>query len=252
MTGAGVEVVQQVLRRCAAIVLPVGMEYVVEGRLEQLARTSGYANVHEVLVALRSQAFGDLHRRLVEAFAVNETSFFRDGDPFELLRTDVIPRLIERGRTGLTVWSAAAASGQEAYSVAILMRDHFPELARRTTIVASDVSRPMLSRIDAGIYSSFELRRGLSPTQIARHFECHGRDSRVRRELRAMVDIRELNLAKPWPALPTFDIVLLRNVLVYFEPTTRRDVLRRVRETMAHDAALVVGATENLLAEGAR
>ena len=171
MIGAAeVEVVQQVLRRCAAIVLPAGMEYVVEGRLEQLARTSGYANIHDVLVALRSQAFGDLHRRLVEAFAVNETSFFRDGRPFELLRTDVIPRLIERGRTALSVWSAAAASGQEAYSVAILVRDHFPELARHTTIVASDISRPMLTRIDAGTYSSFELRRGLDRAQIARHF----------------------------------------------------------------------------------
>lgn len=238
---------RKLVKQQAAIVLEREKEYLAETRLASLARDNGFDSIPPMVTQLRLQPFGELHRRVIESLTTNETSFFRDRHPFDAMRTTIIPRLLASHPTSLTIWCAAASSGQEPYSVAMVIRDHFPRIVATTRIIASDLSREMLARVDRGTYTQFEVGRGLSERALAKHFVQRGADWIVRPELRAMLEVKELNLAAAFPALPRIDLVLVRNVLIYFDQPAKRDILSRIRRVMNPEGALVLGASETML-----
>ncbi|MBM7806513.1 chemotaxis protein methyltransferase CheR [Geodermatophilus bullaregiensis] len=241
--------VRQLVHRESAIVLAPGKEYLVEARLLPVARTMGLADVDQLVDTVRSRPRPDDTRRIVEALTTNETSWFRDGDPFTALTSTVVPSLTAaRGPAErLQIWSAACSSGQEAYTVAMLLEDALPNAASRVSITATDISREMVERTRAGRFSQLEVNRGLPAPMLVRHFTRAGSEWEVSPTLRRMVSARECNLAAPLPRMGPFDVVYLRNVLIYFDLPTKQAILRRVRELMRPDGWLFLGAAETTL-----
>jgi chemotaxis protein methyltransferase CheR len=181
----------------------------------------------------------------VEALTTNETSWFRDGDPFTALRTQLLPALAKnRPSRKLRVWCAACSSGQEPYSVAITALDT-PEVAGwDIEILATDLNEAVLRQGRAGSYSPLEVNRGLPAATLAKHFTRDGVNWRIAPAVASCVRFSALNLVRPFPPMGRFDVVLLRNVLIYFDLSTKRDVLRRVRQVLAPDGYLFLGAAE--------
>ncbi|HEX8497056.1 MAG TPA: protein-glutamate O-methyltransferase CheR [Actinomycetales bacterium] len=238
--------VSDLVRRESAIVLGPGKEYLVESRLLPLARANGDLNIEAYVAKARQQPTGPFPRQIVEALTTNETSWMRDSEPFLALRDVVVPELIaKRGSSRrLRVWCAASSSGQEPYSVAMVLAD-MPQLAGWSIeIIGSDLSHEMVDRCRAGRYSQLEMNRGLPATQLVRHFTREGAFFRVNPALAAMTSFRQVNLVRPLPPMGVFDIVFCRNVLIYFDTPTKRDVLRKVRQVMAPDGVLYLGAAE--------
>jgi chemotaxis protein methyltransferase CheR len=238
--------VRDLVRRESAIVLSQGKEYLVESRLLPVARAEGLANIEGLIDKVRQHPNGPASRRLVEALTTNETSWFRDGDPFTALRSTVVPALAPSRTTSrrLRIWSAACSSGQEAYSTAITLLET-PAMADWTIeILGTDLSSEMVQRARDGRYSQLEVNRGLPASSLVRYFERDGAGWRVNAQLRAMTRFSELNLMRPYTGVGRFDVVFLRNVLIYFDVETKRDILRRVRQVLAPDGFLYLGAAE--------
>ncbi|MFN7954427.1 MAG: protein-glutamate O-methyltransferase CheR [bacterium] len=234
----------------SAIVLQPGKEYLAESRLIPLAKQEGLGGLASLVASLRSGQANGLAQRVVDAMTTNETSFYRDTGPFEALRTHVLPALVkvaERERA-LRIWSAASSTGQEIYSTAMLIRDHFPQLTGwNLQLLATDLSRDVLARAREGRYNQLEVNRGLPAPMLVRHFERHGLDWQLKADIRRMVEFRELNLAASWPSLGSFDLVFLRNVLIYFDVETKRRILGRVRQVLKPHGYLFLGAAETTL-----
>jgi chemotaxis protein methyltransferase CheR len=222
--------------------------YLVETRLAPLVRDAGHQRLDDFIAELRSRPGSAVNRLVTEALTINETSFFRDVSPFMALAERALPALIERRRSDrcIHLWSAACSTGQEPYSLALLIRERFPQLAGWTIrLIASDICARVLARARSGVYSQTEINRGLPARMLVRYFEpLEKGEWRLRDEIRELVDFRDLNLAMPWPAMPPLDLVLLRNVLIYFDDATRREVLKRVRSAMHPEGFLLLGASE--------
>ena len=229
--------VRDLVRRESAIVLMPGKEYLVESRLLPVARAGGMSDIEGLIEKVRQQPHGSVSRRLVEALTTNETSWFRDGEPFAALRSTVVPALAPSRATmrRLRVWSAACSSGQEPYTIAMLLEDAIPNAASRVSITATDLSREMVERTKAGRFSQLEVNRGLPAPMLVRHFTRAGSEWEVAPQLRRMVTATECNLAAALPRMGPFDVVYLRNVLIYFDLPTKQVILRRVRELMRPD-----------------
>jgi chemotaxis protein methyltransferase CheR len=247
LSRASFEFVRTALRQRSGHHLEDDKAYLVETRLLAVARRRGFASVEDLVLRLRSRGDESLLGELVEAMAITETHFFRDGHPFEVLRQRVLPDLVERRASvrALNVWSAACASGQEVYSVAILLRQHTPDLSGwNIRLIASDLSGAMLTRARQGCYTELEVSRGLSPELLKGYFQEQEDGWQIRDDIRRMVEFRSINLSGPWPDLPPLDLVLLRNVLIYFDAPTRRQILDRVRRVIQPDGYLLLGGAE--------
>lgn len=239
------EVVRTLVRHEAGIVLEQGKEYLVEARLSPLARREGLPGASE-LIAQLGRVKGPLHTRVVEAMTTNETIFFRDVEPFEVLRKEVLPALMESRRTTrrLGIWCGASSTGQEPYSVAMTLLDT-PELAGwHVDILATDISTDVLARARAGLYSQLEVNRGLPASYLVKYFEKKGLEWQISERVRSMVRFDYLNLMRPLPAMPAPDIVFLRNVLIYFDSADKSAILTRIRTAMRQDGFLFLGAAE--------
>jgi chemotaxis protein methyltransferase CheR len=234
--------VRQLVRDDSALALADGKEYLVESRLASVAEREGLASVAHLLQQVRA-GVPDLRRHVVEALAIHETHFFRDLHPFEALRQVIIPAALEanRGRP-LSFWSAASAAGQEAYSLAMLMREHFP--GAQVTILATDLSRRVLDRAETGRFAQLEVNRGLPVALMVKHFDRDGREWQLHDEVRRMVTFRQLNLAGPLDRVPPMDVVFLRNVLIYFHAQAKQALLERVTQVLRPDGYLFLGAAE--------
>ncbi|MBS42774.1 MAG: chemotaxis protein CheR [Nocardioides sp.] len=226
-----------------------GKEYLVEARLLPLAREAGYEDVDAYVARLRVDAAA--RADAVDALTINETSWFRDLAPYQTFTDTMLPALLESRAhvRHLELWSAACSSGQEAYSLAMLLRENLPP-GWTATIHATDVSRAMLTRVKAGRYSQVEMNRGMPATRLVRWFERAGSEWQVSEELRSMITTEQLNLAAPFPPMRRFDVVFLRNVLIYFDAQTKSDILRRVHHTVAPDGFLLLGTSEYALDAG--
>jgi len=239
--------VRQLVRERAAIVLEDGKQYLVDNRLSLLAHREGLTSARDVIDRLRAAPSGPLQRKVIEAMATTETLFFRDGKPYEALRNTILPEL-QRARAGerkLQIWSGACSSGQEPYSVCMVVREYFPAFATwDLRIVATDISGEMLARSRSGRYSQLEINRGVPGAFLTRYFERIEREWQVRGDLRKMVEFRELNLAAPWGAMPLADLILLRNVLIYFDVETKRSVLGKIRKVLRPGGYLMLGTAE--------
>jgi chemotaxis protein methyltransferase CheR len=238
------------VHRRAAILIETGKEYLVEARLAPIAKTHGLASVDALVQKLRTNETGPLSHEVIEAMTTNETSFFRDIHPFEALRTKVLPDLI-RARAStrcLRIWCAAASTGQEPYSIAMTIREHFPELATwNVQIVATDINATVLARARAGIFRQLEVNRGLPAVMLIKHFDKVGADWQIKESIRKMISFQEVNLLERWPLASEQDIVFMRNVLIYFDMPTKKVLLRRVRETMREDGFLFLGGAETTM-----
>lgn len=238
--------VRTLVEREAAIVLGDEKRYLVETRMEMLARSLGLT-LEALIQRVRTTVDAELRRRVVEAMTTNETWFFRDGHPYDALRDHVLPQLIEARAASrrLYLWSAACSTGQEPYTLALLLREHFPQLAGwHVTLLATDLDRTALDRARRGRFTELELKRGMPPHLAARYFRRDGEAWVIDEAVRRMVEFRPLNLKDPWPALPTMDLVLVRNVMIYFSTETKRGILQRVRKTLRPDGFLLLGSSE--------
>jgi chemotaxis protein methyltransferase CheR len=249
LTATSFDWVRQLVHRESAIVLAPGKEYLVEARLLPIARQMGLPDVGQLVDSVRSRPSPDSTRKIVEALTTNETSWFRDGDPFTALTSAVLPSLLAaRGPAErLHIWSAACSSGQEPYTIAMLLEDALPNAASRVSITATDISREMVERTRAGRFSQLEVNRGLPAPMLVRHFSRAGTEWEVAPSLRRMVTAGECNLAAALPRMGPFDVVYLRNVLIYFDLPTKQAILRRVRGLMRPDGWLFLGAAETTL-----
>lgn len=247
LTLPDVTFVRQLVLKHSGISLDETKGYLIESRLLEIARRHRLSDPAQVVHRVRA---GDesLRREVVDSLTINETSFFRDGAPFEALRLRVLPELIRRraDERSLVIWSAACSSGQEPYSIAMLIREHFPQLlAWRLRILATDLSRLVLHKARSGLYSAFEVGRGLPPLYLSKYFQRVGLDWQIRDDIRNMVEFAELNLIEPWPLLPASDVVFLRNVIIYFQDLLRGQVLGRVWQVLKPDGYLFLGSSES-------
>lgn len=234
-----------VLRETSMLYEP-GKEYLVEARLMPVARLAGFADVESYINRLRTDFA--LRRDAIDALTINETSWFRDNAPYQAFTDVMLPSLLAaRAATRrIRIWSAACSSGQEAYSLAMLLDERLPA-GWTAEILATDVSTAMLERVKRGTYSQVEMNRGLPATMLVKHFTKSGSEWEITPRLRQVVRTQHLNLAAPFPPLPVFDIVFLRNVLIYFDVDVKRDILRRVRPHVATDGYLLLGSSETTL-----
>ena len=226
-------------------------DYLFESRLSKLLRNQGMTGLDELVECLKLDRNPALERAIAEAMTINETSFFRDGRPFDLLRQDLLPKLIEARRPTrcLRFWSAACSTGQEAYSLAILLREHFPMLAGwEIRIEGTDISAEVIERARQGVYHRIEMNRGLPARMAARYFDHVGEDWLVRPEIRSLCHFRQANLcATPPPfnrADDRFDLIFLRNVMLYFPQETRKSLLAVVHRLLPPDGILFLGSSE--------
>lgn len=250
MTDQDFDVVRRLLREHSAIVLDADKGYLVDSRLAPLVRQRNLNSLGELLAQLRARPDNGLSRQIVEALVTTESSFFRDHHPFEALRKTVLPDLINRrrGERRLDIWCAASACGQEPYSVVLSIREHFPELAGwQIGLLASDLSREVLARAREGRYNQIEVNRGLPATLLVKYFEQHGTDWQLQPAIRNAVEFREINLARPWPSLPRMDLVLLRNVMIYFDVETKKSILGRAARLLRPDGYLLLGGAETTI-----
>ena len=250
MTAGDFDYVCRLVRDQSGIVLEAGKEYLVDARLTPLAQRAHLGSVSELVGRLRSGSDTELASRVVEAMVTTETSFFRDHHPFETLRTTILPELIRRRRDErrLGFWFAACSTGQEPYSVALLIREFFLELMGwRIDLLATDLSSDVLARARAGRFNQLEVNRGLPATMLVKYFRQHGATWELCDDVRRMVEFREINLTRPWPAMPRMDVVFLRNVMIYFDSSTKRMILHGITKVLRPDGYLLLGGAETTL-----
>jgi chemotaxis protein methyltransferase CheR len=247
MTASEFDYIQRLVLEQSAIVLEDDKQYLVESRLLPLARREGFDSIASMVAWLGAKKLDGLRRKVVEAMTTNETSFFRDFHPFEALRKSILPEfMIQRASSKeLNFWSAACSSGQEPYSLALLLREYFPHLADwRVRIIATELSEEMLARAREGRYSQLEVNRGLPASLLVKYFCQHGSDWQIREDLRRRVEFQIVNLAEAWPPLPPMDVILMRNVLIYFGVETKKRILSKVRQLLKPDGFLFLGGAE--------
>ena len=238
------------LKQRSGLAMTAEKRYLVESRLAPVCRRFNLANLRDLVGLLKATPGSAIERAVIEAMTTNETFFFRDRTPFDLFRDVLLPQAITRNqaRRRLRIWCAASSTGQEPYSIAMLLQEAGARLAGwQTEIVATDLSTEVIERAKLGLYSHFEVQRGLPVQWLIKHFTQVGEQWQISPSLRAMVDYRQLNLLQGFESLGQFDIVFCRNVLIYFDAPTKADVLNRIAACMAPGGALVLGAAETVI-----
>jgi chemotaxis protein methyltransferase CheR len=216
-------------------------------RLTPIARLSGAANLEDFIDMLKAGRPAHLHRAVAEAMTVNETSFFRDIAPFDMLRKIIFPQLIEQQmqKRRLRIWSAASSTGQEAYSLAMSIAEYFPDLAQwDVKIIGTDISRHVVDYAQRARYRRLEVNRGLPARMLLKYMVREGDEWEVVSRIRSMCEFRYVNLCAPMPQLPVFDLVMLRNVLLYFSQQDRKALFKEIHRKMAPGGYLVLGNAE--------
>jgi chemotaxis protein methyltransferase CheR len=212
-----------------------------------VAKREGFPSLAALVAQLRANPHDRLCQTVIEAMTTNETSFFRDQHPFEALRQHILPRLMaHKGNDHrLSIWCAASSSGQEPYSIAIVLRE-LGLCAPRWDIrfLATDISREMVTRAREGRYSAMEVNRGLPAPMLAKYFRSTQNRYEVVDELRDMIEFEELNLSEAWPPFPAIDLVFVRNVLIYFDTDSKKQILARIRRRMSPHGCLFLGSAE--------
>ncbi|MFY9839385.1 MAG: protein-glutamate O-methyltransferase CheR [Xanthobacteraceae bacterium] len=250
MTPLDYAFLRQCIKARCGLVLSADNQDLVESRLLPVARKAGFNRLGELVVALKNTRNSAIMTAMVEALVTSETFFFRDKTAFDYIRGTIMPTLLAEGRQSRTIriWCAAASTGQEAYSLALSLRDLEESLAGWTVeILATDLSNRLLDRARRGLYTHFEVQRGLPIKLLIKHFTRSGEQWQIAPELRAMVMWQQLNLLSDFSCLGSFDVIFCRNALTYFDRETKRDVLDRLADVTARDGYLVLGAKETIV-----
>lgn len=250
MTGNDYDFIRKLLRQRSGLMLSAEKQYLVESRLMPVAQRNGIPNLFELARRLRAGTDEALITEVVEAMTTNETFFFRDRLPFDHFRTFILPQLLasrERHKR-IRVWCAAASTGQEPYSLAMAIKEMGKDLdGFRIEILATDLSGEVLEKAKAGLYSQFEVQRGLPIHLLVKYFTQVGEMWQIAPDIRAMVQFRTLNLLSDFSRQGVFDLIVCRNVLIYFDQATKSDVLDRLGRVVAQDGFLILGAAETTI-----
>jgi len=250
MTVLDYEFLRKLLKERSGLDLSADKQYLVESRLVPLARKAGLSGIPELVQKLVKGGAEPLTTEVVEAMTTNETFFFRDKIPFDHLRDTILPLLMQSraGRKTVRIWSAASSTGQEPYSIAMLLKEKAAALAGwRFEIVATDLSQEVLEKSKAGIYSQFEVQRGLPIQLLVKYFAQVGELWQINSELRGMVQHKQLNLLQDFSHLGKFDVIFCRNVLIYFDQDTKLGIFERMAKIIEPDGMMMLGAAESVV-----
>ncbi|MFK7894614.1 MAG: protein-glutamate O-methyltransferase CheR [Myxococcota bacterium] len=234
----------------SGIIIEANKEYLIEARMAPILRSAEFEDISTLVASLRTKPKGPLADEVVDAMTTNETSWFRDRHPFDALKSQVIPELIERNeeKQKFQIWCGAASSGQEPYTIGMTILEHFPQLKDwGVKIIATDLSTTVLEQATSGKYSQIEMNRGLPASLLTKYFVRDGTSWVVNDELRSLIDFRPLNLIERFPVMPQADLVFLRNVLIYFDVETKNKILEGVRKQMEPHAYLFLGGAETTI-----
>ena len=238
---------RKIILERSGIVVDHSKQTFIEQRLMSVAESNGFDSLKKFFKQHLNSAYSRFVPEVIEAVTDHETTFFRDMSAFRAIKEKVLPDLIQRRakeRT-LNIWSGACATGQEVFSVALMIREHFPELRDwNIRFVATDISKSILIRAREGRFEQLEVNRGLPAPMLLKYFDKHGLEWQLKSEIRSKIEFRELNLIKSWPPMPKMDIIFLRNVLMYFEPEQKKKILHRVADQLRDDGYMVLGIAE--------
>ncbi|KRR10701.1 chemotaxis protein CheR [Bradyrhizobium jicamae] len=249
MTPPDYEYLRKILKDHSGLDLSADKQYLIESRLLPLSRKCGVAGIGELVLKMKGGS-STIIAQVVEAMTTNETFFFRDKVPFEHFRDTIMPEMLKAraNRKSIRIWCAAGSTGQEPYSLAMSLKEMGPALAGwRTEIIATDLSQEVLEKSKSGIYSQFEVQRGLPIQLLVKYFKQNGELWQISPELRGMVQHRQLNLLHDFSLLGNFDIIFCRNVLIYFDQDTKINIFGRLAKAMEGDGFLVLGAAETVV-----
>jgi chemotaxis protein methyltransferase CheR len=243
------EYLRKLLKDQSGLDLSADKQYLIESRLAPLSRKAGLPGIAELVQAIKAGS-ATLVTQVVEAMTTNETFFFRDKVPFDHFRMSIMPEILQAraARKSMRIWCAAGSTGQEPYSLAMCLKEMELALAGwRVEIIATDLSQEVLEKSKAGIYSQFEVQRGLPIQMLVKYFKQTGEFWQVNPDIRAMVQHRQLNLLHDFSQLGTFDVIFCRNVLIYFDQDTKINIFNRLSRIMEPDGFLVLGAAETVV-----
>ena len=249
MTPPDYEYLRKLLKDRSGLDLSADKQYLIESRLLPLSRKSGLAGISELVQKMKGGS-ADITTQVVEAMTTNETFFFRDKVPFDHFRDSIMPEILQArtSRKTLRIWCAAGSTGQEPYSLAMCLKEMGAALAGwRVEILATDLSQEVLEKSRAGIYSQFEVQRGLPIQMLVKYFKQTGELWQINPDIRAMVQHRQLNLLHDFSRLRVFDVIFCRNVLIYFDQDTKINIFNRLAKATEADGFLVLGAAETVV-----
>lgn len=241
--------ISSIVHRRAGIVLGREKDYLIDTRLAPIARQFGHLSIEKLVDSIR-KGHPEAEDAAVEAMTTNETLFFRDKQPFEHLSNLILPNLLQRRGAGqpIRIWCAACSSGQEPYSIAMLIDElSYRFSGSRINILATDLSKSMIARAKSGIYSQFEIQRGLPTRFLDRYFRKDGLTWYIDQRLTEKIEFRTLNLLEDFGYLGRFDIIFCRNLLIYFDEARKKDLLTRLARSLATDGYMILGAAETVI-----
>lgn len=254
ITANETKIISQYIYDISGIYLDKSKTYLFETRLSSVAESLGCKSYQELHNKAKSDRSKQIERQIIDAISTNETLFFRDKGPFELLQHKLLPEMIDARtpksstlKTNLKIWSAAASTGQELYSIAIVIKELIPDLSKYSIkLLGTDISDNAISQASYGKYNKFEIERGLPRAQLQRYFTSVGEFWKIKDEIRAMVNFRKMNLMLPFTGIGKFDIIFCRNVAIYFTLPDRKKLFNKIADCLADDGFLVIGSTESL------
>lgn len=250
MNSQDFQLLSGIVRDRSGLVLTEEKVYLLESRLVPLARQRGKNTLEDLANELRSTNDEKLKDEITEAMTTNETFFFRDTKPFDIFKETVLPRLLETrsSRKSIRIWNAACSTGQEPYSLAMLLKEEAAKMAGwRVEIMATDISNEVLEKAKAGLYSQFEVQRGLPIQLLIKYFQQMGEMWQIDSSIRAMVKFQKMNLLDNLSVMGNFDVIFCRNVLIYFDHEMKSKVLGQMHNVLADDGALFLGGAETVL-----
>ncbi len=250
IASSDIEYLQALLVERSGHVISTQQAYLFETKLKPVLDAEGMTSVHQLVAKMRTSPSCRIADDVTEAMTINESFFFRDIHPFETLRDSVLPDLLKQkeSQQELSFWCGACSSGQEPYSIAITLRESFPELVDwKINILATDISDEVMEKADKGEYTQFEVNRGMPARMLIKYFYREGASWFVKDEIREMLRFQKVNLVKPLPIYQKFDLVFLRNVLIYFSAATKEEILKKIRSVITDDGFLFLGGGESLL-----
>lgn len=247
------KLISQYIQTITGIYLDQSKSYLFETRLSSIAESYGCKSYQELHLKARQEPSKKIEREIIDAITTNETLFFRDKGPFELLQHKILPEIIDLRssqsslKTRIKIWSAASSTGQELYSIAIVIKELLKDLSNYSfTLFGTDISDAAIAQASYGKYNRFEIERGLERKYLEKYFTLFGDSWKIKDEIRAMVNFKKLNLMQPFTSLGKFDIIFCRNVAIYFTLEDRKKLFDKLADSLTDDGYLVIGSTESL------
>ncbi len=250
-----IKILSKYIKDVSGIHLDESKAYLLETRLNNILEKTGCNSHGELCEKAEQDATKAIEKSIVDAITTNETLFFRDDSPFELLQYKILPDLIDRrssntngsGQIPLRIWSAACSTGQEVYSISIVLKELLPDSHQyKFKLLGTDISDAAISQASYGTYNKFEIERGLSRDKLQKYFTSNSESWKIKDEIRAMATFQKLNLIQPFKAIGKFDIIFCRNVAIYFSLEDRKALFNRIANALAEDGYLIIGSTESL------